>query len=185
MNCKEIDNLLFDFIEGNLSFKKKRMVKNHLKNCIKCQTAFNQYKNLMIKLHHVPQYKCPDPIIKKVFDSIETKEERESILIKTYQVVADRISWKIGFAAAVAMVIFIIVVIYPVQQNLNFKQYTYTDEQVEQTKKEVELTLAYFHYYAKKTEVIIEQEALSKPIITPIKSTVEIAFKPLLNGGRL
>ncbi len=66
-----------------------------------------------------------------------------------------------------------------------YHQLTYSEEEIEQAKKDVELALAYVSHYAKKTESVIEQQVFSKPFVKPLKSTLQIAFKPLLNGGKL
>ena len=182
MTCKEFENLMFDFIEGHLTFRKKRALKNHLKHCSKCQTALNQYENLVVKLHQVPQLNCPDAVVESVLDSIAIEEKREPVLTRTYEFILERFSLRLSFAAAFVVIILIAFIFYPVQQKM---ESTYTAEELEQAKKDVELALGYFNFYAKKTEGIIEKEVFSKPIITPIKSTVKMAFKPLLNGGKI
>ena len=185
MTCQEFNDLMIDYIEGHLTLKQKRAIKVHLKSCSQCQTALYQYKNFLEKLHQIPQLKCPDLVIERVFDSIKINETKESRLLNIYEVIAERLSWKISLAAAMVVIILMIYVFYPDRGLKDYDGPTYTAEEIEQAKKDVELALGYFHHYAKKTGVIIEEQVFSKPIVKPIKSSVKLVFKPLLSGGKL
>lgn len=185
MTCQQLDDILIDYIEGHLSLKQRMAVKAHLKHCSNCQVALSQQKDIVKKLHRLPQFKCPDTVVERVFNSINIIDEKVSFLEKIYQAISERLSWKISFAAAIAVIAFLTFIFYPDHEKREYKQPIYTAEEIEQAQKDVELALGYFHYFANKTEIVIEDQVLSKQFVKPIRSTLKIAFKPLLDGGNL
>lgn len=184
MDCREFNHILFDYIEGHLSLKQRRAIKTHLNHCTKCQTALSQYESILAKLHRLPKFKCPDAVIDRVFESVNVRETKTSLLFEIYQRFSERLSWKVSFAAVI-IIILMISLFYPRKEKKDYEQTIYTAEEIEQAKKDVELALGYFHYYAKKTEMILEDQVFTKPLVKPIKSTIKKAFKPLLSGGKL
>ncbi|SHG60493.1 Putative zinc-finger [Thermosyntropha lipolytica DSM 11003] len=51
MNCKEVNELLLDYVEGNLPPYLKNELKTHLENCIRCQKilALTELENSLLK----------------------------------------------------------------------------------------------------------------------------------------
>lgn len=177
MTCQEFDNIIADYVEGEITAEQKIEVETHLKECSKCQTTFNYYQEIVEKLHTLPQEKCPDTVIEKVFHSVRVDDSKPSFLTNIYNTILERHSWKISFALAV--IILGIFVIYPHLEYQEPVQQQYTAQEVEKAKKDVELALAYFHYFTTKTEQIMETQIIQNYLIKPIRT----AFKPILNGG--
>jgi len=185
MTCKEFDKILVDYFEGSLSADQKEKVNQHLKQCQNCTAVFNQYEKLVSRLHRMPAATCPDRVIDKVFNSFSTIQQEKAKLSSRFRFLLRGFSWKISFAAAVAVIIISLILFYPKEPKINSSETLYSTQEIEQAKKDVELALGYFHLYAKKTGFILENQILSKPIAKPIKSTMEKAFKPLLTGGKI
>lgn len=179
MTCQEFNNLMFDYIEGNLSSKQNKVIESHLQQCHKCKTAFHQYKDVVLKLHKLPDLKCPDTVVEKVYNSVPIMKTEIPFLTKIYQYISRRLSWKIRFAMGVAVVIISILSFYSGQEKKVYDQQIYTAEEIKQAKKDVEIALAYFNYYTTKAEKIIEKQIIPNYLFKPIKK----AFKPIFNGG--
>ena len=178
MTCQEFNKKLVDYIDGNMSFKQKKQFNIHLKNCTKCSMALLQYQELLDKLHKAPEVKCPDHIVERIFHATESSGEKADFSKFIF-------SRKLGIAAAIAIIVICTVLFFPGRYHQKDIQPTYSTEEIIQAKKEAELALGYFHFYTKKAETIIADEAFSKPIVDPIKLTMIVAFNPLLNGGKL
>lgn len=182
MTCQEFNNLMFDYTEGHLPSKQSKAIEAHLQQCHKCKIAFSQYKDIIQKLHQLPNLKCPDTVVEKVFNSIPITDTKIPLSTKIYQSISRRLSWKIRFAMGVAVVIFCILVFYPGQEKIEYDQQIFTTEEIEKAKKDAELALGYFHYYVAKTEQVIENQVITNSLIKPI-TTIKKALKPSLNGG--
>ncbi|NVM03541.1 MAG: zf-HC2 domain-containing protein, partial [Candidatus Helarchaeota archaeon] len=140
MTCQEFNNLMFDYTEGILPSKQRKAIEAHLQQCHKCKIAFYQYKDIVQKLHQLPNLKCPDTVVEKVFNSIPITETKIPLSTKIYQTISRRLSWKIRFAMGVAVVIiFSILVFYPGHEKIEYDQQIYTIEEIEKAKKDVEL----------------------------------------------
>ena len=177
MNCQEFDSIVADYMEGNVNTEQKFEVETHLKQCSKCQTVFNHYKEIVEKLHALPKEKCPDEVIEKVFQYVKADAQKPSFLTNTYQKITERYSWKISFALGI--IILAIIISYPYLGYKEPVQQQYTVEEIEKAKKDVELALAYFNKFTTKTEEIMETQVIQNYFIKPIRT----AFKPILNGG--
>ena len=181
MDCKKIEEKIIDYIEEQLSSKDEKKIKLHLEKCNKCKVVFTQEKEIAEKLNILPKMKCPDKIINNVYNYVDAREP--SLFTKLIDRISIEFSWKIRIVSVIAVIILLIVIYSPKQDNNNYNQIEFTTEEIENAKKETELALAYFQYYAKKTERIIEEHVITQPIIKPIKITIQKAFKPVLNGG--
>ena len=177
MTCQELDNIIADYVEGDITAEQKIEVEAHLKQCSNCQSAFNYYQEIVEKLHSLPQEKCPDKVIEKVLHFVRVDDSKPSFLKNIYNTILERYSWKISFALAV--IILGIFVLYPHLEYQEPVPQQYTAEEIEKAKKDAELALAYFHYFTVKTEQIMETQIIQNYLIKPIRT----AFKPILNGG--
>ena len=186
MTCQETQQKAVDYVAGTLSSKERRAFARHVKGCRDCQQFIVESQRILAKIQDLPQLRCPDEVLHKVFASLPTPEVQYSFGQRIVPLFSrPGFIRRAGLAVVVAAIVMAIVVFQPFKK-MNYENHQiYTAEEIEQAKKDVELALAYFHHYAKRTETIIEQEVLSKPMVKPIKSTMEMAFKPLLNGGKL
>ena len=107
MTCQEFDNIIADYIEGNITAEQKTAIETHLQQCANCQTAFNYYKQVVEKLQTLPHEKCPDTVVEKVFHSVWVTDSKPSVLTNIYHTILERHSWKISFALAVIILVFL------------------------------------------------------------------------------
>ncbi len=185
MNCQECENLLDEYFHLQLSSKIKNQIKVHLKNCLKCQRSFQEYKNMLQELRCLKVQPCPEEVTEKVFRILNLGNEKE-IHISLIEKFIERVSryrWKIALAGATAAIVFFMILIYPgIYQQNEIKQ-QYTEAEIDQAKDQVKLALAYFNEITSRTQKILEDQVLPEQIIKPMKSSIKTAIKPLLNGG--
>lgn len=74
LTCQEVDNFLYDFYEGNLSYGEWLKFKFHLSMCSDCRTYVRQYKNT-IRLSQsgfvkaTPIEKVPEDLVQAILKS--------------------------------------------------------------------------------------------------------------------
>ncbi len=185
MNCQECQNLMDEYFHHELSFKIKKQVRGHLKNCSTCQTEYLQYGKMLQEIGSLGIQPCPDEVNERVFQILNLADEKTvhfSFIEKIFNIL-NRYRWKVSLAGATVAIVFFIILIYPkINRQTNIKQ-QYTETEIEQATDQVKLALAYFNEITSRTQKIIEEQVLPNQVIEPMKSSIKTAIKPLLNGG--
>ena len=66
-NCKDIEHLIIDFVDDQLSISDKQIVESHIKNCETCKTTEQDYR-LLFGTIDVEKPEYPDKKIKDAFN---------------------------------------------------------------------------------------------------------------------
>lgn len=185
MKCNEFEKIIIDYIDGKLENSLKIEADKHVADCSECHTLLIQEKNIQHTLKNLPQYECPGKVIENVFQKIREQKSPVFPVIKRITWFNQKRSLKIAIAAVAVTVLLIFTFLNPVNKNQNIDNVQYSEKEIEQAKKDIELALAYLNHYTQKTQLILEKQVFSQPIIKPVKSSVKKAFKPLLDGGAL
>ena len=69
MNCEKINELIPDYISGNLDSKTRMHIENHLEECANCKQAINEVELVWSKLAEIPQEE-PGPQVRTRFYSM-------------------------------------------------------------------------------------------------------------------
>jgi len=176
MKCQEFDDLIVDYIEENLTLEQRKVVENHLTQCRKCRAAFDRYKETVQALNNLPRVECPDKVVDRIFHSIDSISSKESVLTKIIQLVSRKISWKLSIAMGVAVIVLNVLIFYEHKEKENYVQHVYSTEEIDQALKDVQLALGYINRYALKTGKVVEDNAIYKSIVKPIRKTLGITF---------
>ena len=59
MNCKEMENKISFYIDGELSEKEAKKVQDHLESCEKCQKTFQNFKSIDGLMENIPHTPAP------------------------------------------------------------------------------------------------------------------------------
>lgn len=181
MTCQQFDKLMLDYVDGKLSRKQRKEVRAHLHRCSACTAVLNDYQNMIAAVRKLPREKCPDSVMDGVFAALPVKEK--GVAKKIHKWFTQDWGWKVSFAAAVLLIVITAILFRAPDKILIDENQSYTQQEVEQAKKEIELALGYFNRYAQKTGVILEEQVLDKALAKPVRSTLKIAVQPLINGG--
>ncbi|MFC1528681.1 zf-HC2 domain-containing protein [Candidatus Latescibacterota bacterium] len=76
MKCEKINELIPDFISGNLDSKTRMQIENHLGECAECKQAINEVDIVWSKLAEIPQEE-PGPQVRTRFYSMLEEYRRE------------------------------------------------------------------------------------------------------------
>ena len=105
MECKNIQNILIDFIEGNISEHLKVQIEDHLLNCETCRTEHKQLSQLLEELS-ILENENPDEQLKDDFYTmLEEEKEKISHPIEIKNSSTKKINWNFLKYAASAIII--------------------------------------------------------------------------------
>ncbi len=183
MNCQEFDKLIVDYIEGDLASNQNKAVEDHLQHCNKCKIAFENYNEIILNTNRLPNFRCPDTVIEKVYSSIPAKKRMIPKLTEIYWNISGSLSWKIRYAVAAAAVVLTVLIFYPSGEKPGYDQQIYTAEEIEKAKRDVEIAFGYLRYSALKAESAVETHVIKEPLNKSFKITINNILKPLFNGG--
>lgn len=71
MNCVEFDELLFSYIDGELSELKNKDFQEHIKNCTSCKKQYEAYKKMIDDIHALPLEELPKGYCKRLHGKLE------------------------------------------------------------------------------------------------------------------
>ena len=175
MNCQTFEYYLVDYIEGTLSAHDTRDADAHLQQCVACRTLLAQEQAISTTLQQWSALQCPDSVVEKVLTEIEQRESRLSWRERLQGWLTLHQLWTMGATAAAVVVLVVIAVFYLGGDNPPVQQMTFSPEEVEQARHDIALTLAYVHYYTKKTGTIVEQQLVSTEttVRQPVQTVLE------------
>lgn len=185
MNCEEFENLMDDYFHHRLTLKSKKQARKHLKLCSNCQKSYYDYKTVMQEIQNLAIQSCPDEVVDNVFNilNLDQQSNYRIPLVSKFVEFLPRYRFKIGMAGAVVTIIVAMIFIYPRINNQSSVNQPYSEAQIEQATDQVKLALAYFNDITNRTQKIIEEQVLPQQVIAPMKSSIQTAIKPLMNGG--
>lgn len=76
MNCKKIQNLLSDYIEGLVSEAEKKEIQQHLEVCDRCNLEYQKIEKIIKILRSLPEKNAPDYFSEKVIQKITEKQKK-------------------------------------------------------------------------------------------------------------
>nr|WP_317359185.1 zf-HC2 domain-containing protein [uncultured Tyzzerella sp.] len=93
MNCREICNKMFDYIEHQLSQQEIKDFEEHMKDCKNCQNEYYKLEKLTVKLKNIKDIQPPNNLKYKILENIknEAKQQKKKSKIayfKKYSYVA-------------------------------------------------------------------------------------------------
>ena len=185
MNCQECQNLMDEYFHQELSFKIKKRVRGHLKGCSACQTEYLQFEKMLQEIGGLRTQPCPDEVTERVFQILNIADEKEfhfSFIQKIIKFL-NRYRWKVALIGTTAVIVFFMILIYPKMNRQTDIKQQYSEAEIRQATDQVKLALAYFNEITSRTQKIIEEQVLPQQVIEPMKSSINSAIKPLLNGG--
>lgn len=93
MNCNEVCEKMYDYIENQLSQQDLKSFEEHMKNCTHCQQQYEQTEKLLIKLKNIKDVEPPKHLKYKILDNIKKEEKSKKIIyFKKYSYVAAAIA---------------------------------------------------------------------------------------------
>ena len=98
MDCKEVCEKMFDYIEHQLSQEETKQFEEHMKECKYCQNEYYSLEKLIVKLKNIEDIEPSSDLKYKILDNIkkEQKQKPKILYFKKYSYVAATIAIFIG-----------------------------------------------------------------------------------------
>jgi anti-sigma factor RsiW len=172
MQCQTFERYIIDYVDGTLRPQDAADVDAHLQQCARCRSALADARAMSESLRALPQEPCPDYVIESVLEDVERRVDHDSWVERLSQWCGSGRIWKTGFAMATALLLVVAAGLYQGGIRWPARPETYSAADVEQARREIELTLAYIHHYTQQAGEIVEyqlastQEVVTEPVHT-------------------
>ena len=70
MNCDEVRNLLFSYIDNEIDEDEKLLIEEHIENCDECKNEFEEYKLIIKALNDLPDEEPPAGYCKRLHEKL-------------------------------------------------------------------------------------------------------------------
>jgi len=161
MNCKETQENLEAFLDGECPRQVRKEIKAHLRNCPLCRENWQEAVELRGLLHSLPLERCPSSVTDNVWVEIVGKKKRFWGL--------PSLDWRaiMGLASGILVISLLIGL------HLHHRPSpTYSSDQIARGKAGTELALAYYQHAIQLSTDIIERE-----MIPPLRNGLNKIFK--------
>lgn len=90
MDCREVCEKIYDYIEHQLSQEELKDFEEHMKDCKHCQDEYYELEKVIVKLKNVKDIEPPKHLKDKILDNIKKEEKQISKILyfKKYSYVA-------------------------------------------------------------------------------------------------
>ncbi len=173
--CQEFSEQVIRYGFNELGFWRRRKVKSHLRCCADCSTAYQEYKLLCEGIDHLQKKRLPELALQRVLlRSLQTAATAKSTMLP-------HIVRKWGLIMAGVLVLFVAAAIW--QSAEKWKHPGYSQVEIKSAKAEVRTALGIVGKVMNRTQETIANQAAAQNITKPVWQTLEMALKPLMNGG--
>lgn len=181
MTCQTFEQYFVDYLEGTLSSELMRDAEAHLHQCRQCRAELAQQRNISAQIRRLTESQCPDRVLDSVLIRIEQDRQRFSWRTRFQAWCrAENALWKMGTTAAAAFLILAVAALFYQGGEIPSRQpLQYSAEEVEEARRDIELTLAYVNLYTQKTGHIVEQQlaAAHSAVTQPVQNTLRLQLR--------
>ena len=184
MDCKQIKELLSEYVDDMLSAETKAQVDKHLAECSGCAKELQELKLYLNEINFLEEVKAPSDFLEKVQQRLKQKPETKNIIHRLFPFKSKKIPLEIlGFAAAAMLVFYLHSNIFKDKyvpfksESLSEKEQAITDLKKD---KQVPIDIDLIKTEEKSLE-FSETEALE----TTLKKEVQAPYKKLRQSQRL
>ena len=97
MNCKEVCEKMYDYIEHQLLEKDAKYFEEHMKGCTSCQEEYYRVEKLIVKLKNIKDIEPPKELKNKILITIKEEKKKSKILyFRKYSYIAATIVIFVG-----------------------------------------------------------------------------------------
>ncbi|MFD2563353.1 HEAT repeat domain-containing protein [Aquimarina rubra] len=165
MNCKQIQELLIDYLDGNLDQKEHQVITAHLTICNSCQESLQELQLIFDGIDQDPE-ELPDASMKVNFEEMLQKEKEtlsDSKIVSLQKNTKN--SWRTVLQIAATVALIVSAYFYGKQQNNeSFSQeMAVLEEEKVQLKQEVTISLIENKSASKRLQAVYYAEEFEKP----------------------
>ena len=171
MNCESVRDQFSSLLEGELSPKEERIVREHLASCSACRKDMEQFEKVLHWLHSTDQVEVPEGFLSEILEKMEGRKGKTPIgEAGRWRWFDKALSLKLPIQAMGMVVVLVLVIYITKMMPVEIPQ----PKSVEQAKptllqeRRVETELAQKEM---KKEGVAEQPPLAPPLLDSFKQT--------------
>lgn len=85
-DCTYSQTLIFEHLDGELSFENREILETHLESCLSCKKMFDEMTSISATMKELPKFEVSASFNEKLFDKIEKEKRANIIPIKSKKV---------------------------------------------------------------------------------------------------
>ncbi len=174
-SCQKFSEQLVRYGFNELSFWRRRKLKSHLRQCADCSAVLQQYKHLSGGFDDLERQRLPELALQRVMlRSLEAESTPRFHM-------PNSVARKWGVIVVGALALLAAAVIWQSTDLDRHQQYSH--KEIQSAKTEIEAALGVVGRIMNRTQGTLAKETSADRIVKPIWQGLEIALKPLMNGG--
>jgi hypothetical protein len=173
--CPEFEERIIRHAFHELGFFQRHRLKQHLCRCDTCLQSYEEFRRLHSGFGLLETETLPEPLLQRIWHHTACPAEPHWPI----NIMNTSGPWRLAAAAAILLIMAVAVWQFVPKQN----HPQYSQAEIATAKEEVETALGIFGDAMNRTQKAIESQASVKKFARPIRKSLDLALKPLLNGG--
>jgi hypothetical protein len=181
IECHEIQILIGNLLNRELTRKERRTFRKHIRNCPDCRTELEKWQKVEKVLSSFPRQKCPSRVLDNIYLNTIGSEEKNIHRIR-FLSFPGHAGWKWAGAAVALGLILLLAVILPIINQNNIEEISYSQQDALKAREQARWSLAYVAQVLRKSE----KTAIDNALMIELPQTVRKVVKntvPILKGG--
>ena len=179
-DCRKIQVLINDYLDGTLSPSAAEALQSHLSECAECNEGLEQEKQIISLVQTLPVQHVSSAVLRRI-EARTVKQKRrtdpgiwirEKLLIPAWP----KVAFGVAVVAIAAMMIW-----QPFSDPADHQNLSYTELDARSAKSQAKWSLAYISDLIRKTEKHVVTDILLKDMPGTLKKSLEKSL-PILKG---
>ena len=180
--CHEFREMLDLSLDGGLSRKERARLREHLKTCPSCRTAFEADREVINALSELTELPCDEGVIRRIEERTIGHRKKPSRIMEMF-FTRESSRWRILSVGLAASTIILLFALHPIFERKDIDTTQYTKEEITQAKDQAKWSLAYLANKLSETEKEVVENVLLKDLPKTVRKSIKNAV-PLFRGGQ-
>jgi len=102
--CKRFDQVLWAFLDGDMSERHRIFWETHLKECERCQSVREEAHALVLSYHELPDYEAPEILLQEILGKAHHQNPFQRAVTYIREHMPGRRIWQSSLIGAVVLV---------------------------------------------------------------------------------
>jgi predicted anti-sigma-YlaC factor YlaD len=177
MNCQWVRDRIDPYLDEELSAGDNATFGQHVGACLHCREELAAAKAVLSELRKLPAKQCPDHVVERVFEHIETQERRRPAWRGALAWLGGRQLGvpRTALAGALALVVIVSSLMFT---RTNEPTPEFTPEEIAQAEAALKWTFAYVNKVSRQTGYTVRDDVIGARVVVPVRQAVRATFEP-------
>ena len=102
--CNRFDQVLWAFLDGDMSERHRIFWETHLKECERCQTIREEANALVLSYHDLPGHEAPEILLQEILGKTETRNPIKRAYHYLQEHIPGKRVWQSSLIGAIVLV---------------------------------------------------------------------------------